>query len=146
MTSHLRIRPGRPSDAAFLVEMARFASVIEDRPLPPPDDPELQLPSSPDAVVVAEPELGAAWWTFVEPPLVAGAPELVVAVTPTARGRGLGGALLDALAARAAEAGHHHLALNVHIRNPAARLYSRTGFVVAGKGRGPLGVAMVRQL
>jgi hypothetical protein len=38
------------------------------------------------------------------------------------------------------------LALNVHIRNPAARLYSRAGFVVAGKGRGPLGVAMVREL
>jgi hypothetical protein len=28
----------------------------------------------------------------------------------------------------------------------AARLYSRAGFVVAGKGRGPLGVAMVREL
>jgi len=33
-----------------------------------------------------------------------------------------------------------------HFRNPAAHLYSRAGFVVAGKGRGPLGVAMVREL
>jgi hypothetical protein len=38
------------------------------------------------------------------------------------------------------------LSLNVHLRNPAARLYTRTGFEVAGKGRGPFGVAMVRTL
>ena len=73
-------------------------------------------------------------------------PELVVAVTPSDRGRGVGRCLLDAIATRAAEHGYDRLALNVHIRNPAARLYSRAGFVVAGKGRGPLGVAMVRQL
>jgi ribosomal protein S18 acetylase RimI-like enzyme len=60
--------------------------------------------------------------------------------------RGVGRALLDALTARAAEHGYDRLALNVHIRNPAARLYSRADFVVAGKGRGPLGVAMVRQV
>jgi ribosomal protein S18 acetylase RimI-like enzyme len=55
--------------------------------------------------------------------------------------------LLDALTARAAEHGYDQLALNVHIRNPAAaRLYGHAGFVVAGKGRGPLGVAMVLQL
>jgi GNAT superfamily N-acetyltransferase len=73
-------------------------------------------------------------------------PETVVAVVPAVRGQGVGRRLLDALAARAAERGHDRLALNVHIRNPAAHLYSRAGFVVAGKGRGPLGVAMVREL
>ena len=67
-------------------------------------------------------------------------------MTPSDRGRGVGRSLLDALATRAAEHGYDRLALNVHIRNPAARLYSRAGFEVAGKGRGPLGVAMVRQL
>ena len=67
-------------------------------------------------------------------------------MVPAARGRGVGRRLLDALATRAAESGHDRLALNVHIRNPAAHLYSRAGFVVAGKGRGPLGVAMVREL
>jgi hypothetical protein len=36
--------------------------------------------------------------------------------------------------------------LNVHLRNPAARLYTRTGFRVAGKGRGWFGVAMTREL
>jgi GNAT superfamily N-acetyltransferase len=96
-------------------------------------------------------QIGAAWWTFRVPPLVvapdgAPVPELVLAVTPSDRGRGTGRCLLDALATRAAEHGYDRLVLNVHIRNPAARLYSRAGFVVAGKGRGPLGVAMVRQL
>lgn len=95
--------------------------------------------------------IGAAWWHLHDPPLAVtpdGVPvaELVVAVTPDRRGRGVGRALLDALTVRAAEYGHDRLALNVHIRNPAVRLYSRAGFVVAGKGRGPLGVAMVRQL
>ena len=73
-------------------------------------------------------------------------PEIVVAVVPADRGRGTGRRLLDALAAHAARQGHDRMVLNVHIRNPAARLYSRVGFTVAGKGRGPLGVAMVREL
>lgn len=137
--------------------MARLASAIEDRPPPPVDDPQLVrgLPPSPDTSVLAlghdgQP-VGAAWWHFRKPPLVttpdgAPVPELVVAVTPHDRGRGVGRCLLDALTARAAEHGYDRLALNVHICNPASRLYSRAGFVVAGKGRGPLGVAMVLQL
>lgn len=151
------VRAGEPSDAAFIVEMARLASAVEDRPLPPADDPDLArgLPRSPDTAVLALDHdgrpIGAAWWQFREPPLVVApdgvpVPELVLAVTPSGRGRGVGRCLLDALATRAAEHGYDRLALNVHIRNPAARLYSRAGFVVAGKGRGPLGVAMVRQL
>ena len=97
----MRVRVGEPSDASFIVTMAQLASVIEDDPLPPIDDPALLLglPPAPDTAVVAldceERPIGAAWW---------------------------------------------------HIRNPAAHLYSRAGFVVAGKGRGPLGVAMVREL
>jgi GNAT superfamily N-acetyltransferase len=151
------VRTGEPSDAAFIVEMARLASVLEDRPLPPVDDPELAqvLPPSPDTSVLALDQdgysVGAAWWHFGKCPLVvtpdgAPVPELVVAVMPANRGCGVGRCLLDALTARAAEHGYDRLALNVHIRNPAARLYSRAGFVVAGKGRGPLGVAMVLQL
>jgi GNAT superfamily N-acetyltransferase len=153
----VRVRVGEPSDASFIVTMAQLASVIEDDPLPPVDDPALLLglPPAPDTAVVAldgdERPIGAAWWHIRDRSLVvtpdgAPVPEVVVAVVPAARGRGVGRRLLDALAARAAEHGHDRLALNVHIRNPAAHLYSRAGFVVAGKGRGPLGVAMVREL
>ena len=151
------VRTGEPSDAAFIVEMARLASAIEGRPLPPVDDPALVqgLPPSPDTSLLALHHdghpVGAAWWHFREPLLVvtpdgAPVPELVVAVMPADRGHGVGRCLLDALTARAAQHGYDRLALNVHIRNPAVRLYSRAGFVVAGKGRGPLGVAMVRHL
>jgi len=95
--------------------------------------------------------VGAAWWHFREPLLVVTpdgtpVPELVVAVMAANRGHGVGRCLLDALTVRAAQHGHAQLALNVHIHNPAVRLYSRAGFVVAGKGRGTLGVAMVRHL
>ena len=151
------VRTGEAADAPFVVEMARLASVIEDHPLPPADDPDLVqgLPPAPGTSVLALDDggrpVGAAWWTFREPPLLvppdgAPVPEIVVAVVPEERGRGTGRRLLDALAARAAQQGHDRLVLNVHIRNPAARLYSRIGFTVAGKGRGPLGVAMVRDL
>ena len=153
----MQLRTGSPADAPFLVEMARLAAVIEDHALPAADDPELlrALPAAPDESVVAlDPagrRVGAAWWHVHEPPLLVvpgggPVPELVVAVLPGERGRGVGRALLDALAARALRCGHDRIALNVHIRNPAARLYSRAGFVVAGKGRGPFGVAMVREL
>jgi predicted GNAT family acetyltransferase len=70
---------------------------------------------------------------------------MIVAVRADRRGCGLGTALIDALAVRAAEQ-FSSIVLNVHIRNPAARLYSRTGFTVLGAGRGPLGVAMQRDL
>jgi GNAT superfamily N-acetyltransferase len=151
------VRTGEPSDAAFIVEMARLASAVEGRPLPPVDDPTLVrgLPPTPDTSVLAldrgDRPVGAAWWHFREPLLVvtpdgAPVPELVVAVLPAGRGQGVGRRLLDALTESAARHGHDELALNVHLHNPAVRLYSRAGFVVAGKGRGPLGVVMVRHL
>ena len=70
---------------------------------------------------------------------------MILAVRADQRGRGVGTALIEELALRAAEQ-FSTIALNVHSRNPAARLYSRTGFTVVGKGRGPLGIAMHRDL
>ncbi|WP_101946818.1 GNAT family N-acetyltransferase [Mycobacterium sp. 3519A] len=111
------------------------------------------LPGSGDTVVVAE-ALGAsvgAVWTFVHDPLLLmGAnglalPEIAIGVMPAMRGRGVGGALIDALIERC-RGEHEALTLNVHQRNPAMRLYLRKGFVVTGQGRGALGVAMRRQL
>ena len=151
-----RIRDAEPEDRGFVVEMARFACTLEDRPLPDPDAPEVLacLPQAMSAAVIAtnddERPLGAAWWHLHEPPLVVTAdgsplPELTMAVVDDARGRGVGTALIEALVTNA---GTHFaaLALNVHLRNPAARLYTHNGFRVAGKGRGWFGVAMTRDL
>lgn len=97
-----------------------------------------------------ERRLGAAWCHLPEPPLVVGAdgaspPKLTMAVTEDARGHGIGTALIEGLATNAAT--HFtYLALNVHLRNSAARLYTRSGFRVAGKGHGWFGVAMTRKL
>lgn len=151
-----RIRDAEAEDRGFVVEMARFACTLEDRPLPDLDAPEVLacLPLAMSAAVIASDEdgrpLGAAWWHLHQPPLVVTAdgsplPELTMAVVEDARGHGVGTALIEALATNAAT--HFAaVALNVHLRNPAARLYTRTGFRVAGKGRGWFGVAMTREL
>jgi GNAT superfamily N-acetyltransferase len=137
--------------------MARHAGTIEDRPLPVADAPDVVevLPPSLDAAIVAVGEagaqLGAVWWHWHRPPLARDAddnplPELTVAVVEHARGKGIGTKLIEELAATAAARGFAALVLNVHLRNPAARLYTRTGFYVEGRGRGPFGVAMRRDL
>jgi len=140
----------------FIVEMARLACTIEDRPLPPKDAAEVlaMLPEADDCAVVAVDDkgrrVGAAWWCFRQPPLVEDedgtpVPEMAMAVVADARGQGIGGALIEGLAREAARR-FNQLSLNVHLRNPAARLYTRTGFRVAGAGRGWFGVAMCRSL
>jgi ribosomal protein S18 acetylase RimI-like enzyme len=90
--------------------------------------------------------LGAVWTIHHEPPLLVDAdagslPELTVAVAPEVRGNGVGGALLDELIVRCTGK-YEAIVLNVHRRNPAARLYERKGFRVVGAGRGALGLAM----
>jgi GNAT superfamily N-acetyltransferase len=72
-------------------------------------------------------------------------PEAAMAVAPEMRGDGVGGALLDELAVRCTGL-YAALSLNVHERNPAARLYQRKGFRVIGRGRGNLGIAMRKDL
>jgi len=66
---------------------------------------------------------------------------MIIAVVEDARGKGVGAGLIEALAGKAAER-FGTLALNVRLRNPAVRLYTRTGFV----SRGKVGVAMSRDL
>lgn len=59
-----------------------------------------------------------------------------VAVSPSARGRGIGGLLLDAAIAAAAEHGAHALYLDVRESNARARaLYDSRGFVEVGRRR-----------
>ena len=149
------LRPGGEGDRNFVIEMARQACIIEDRPLPPANAPEVleMLPASGDGVVIAvasgEKRVGAAWWHFHNPILLRSddgspLPEMIVAVEGNTRGQGVGTMLINAIAVRA-EGEFPALSLNVHLRNPAARLYTRTGFHVAGRGRGWFGVAMERR-
>lgn len=82
--------------------------------------------------------VGAAWYRQFEPHkrgegILAhrGVPEISIALVPEARGRGTGGALLEALCRRAADAGYKSLMLSVDPANERAlRLYRRLGFVV----------------
>jgi hypothetical protein len=69
-------RSATVGDAAFIVEMARHACVIEDWPLPDADSEDTQslLPRGGDVAVVAADtdgvRLGAAWTFHHEPPLL----------------------------------------------------------------------------
>ena len=152
----VQMRAATPDDEAFIVEMARHACIIEDWPLPDPDDEEVlsMLPPLGEVpIIAADPigvPVGAAWTWHNEPPLqVDGAgssvPELCIGVAPGRRGSGIGGMLLDALFAQCAET-MDAMCTNVHVRNPAQHLYQRKGFHVMGQGRGPLGLAMRKDL
>jgi len=152
----VEIRLAQQQDRDFVVEMAVLACGLDDRPLPARDDEAVLalLPGPADLALIATGEdgarRGAAWWHFHEPPLLVDdrgtpLPELTMAVAVEARGRGTGARLLVQLIA-GATGSFSAIALNVHMRNPAARLYMRNGFKVAGKGRGWYGVAMIRLL
>ena len=112
---------------------------MEDDPLPPVDDPALLLglPPSPDTAVVALDDDGRPTARRCPRPSSRWCPPYAARVSVVA---------CSTPSRPAPPSAATTVALNVHIRNPAAHLYSRAGFVVAGKGRGPLGVAMVREL
>jgi len=129
---------------------------LEDRRSPAANDPNVLalLPAPSDVALIAINDagdpLGVAWWHMHDPPLLTDAdgsplPELAMAVIDGARGKGVGTALVEALASEAADR-FRALTLNVHLGNRAARLYMRTGFRVVAKGRGWFGVAMSRGL
>lgn len=83
--------------------------------------------------------VGAAWFRlfgkdrpgygFVDE----GTPELAIAVVPSARGKGVGSALLDTLLAKARAAGYDAISLSVDRDNEGAiDLYERHGFEPVG--------------
>lgn len=154
--STVRLRAATADDHAFVVEMARHACIIEDRPLPDPDDDEVleMLPPPGVIPIIAEDRselpIGAVWTYYSSPPLRFGAdgaplPELCIGVAPGRRGDGVGGLLLDALFADLSPQ-VDVMCTNVHVRNPAKRLYERKGFREVGQGNGPLGLAMIKDL
>lgn len=145
----VRLRAATPSDQAFVVDMARQACVIEDWPLPDPGDDEVleMLPAPGTAVIIAEDRhgspVGAVWTYYSSPPLRtdvddAPLPELCIAVAPGHRGAGVGGMLLDALFDELAQR-FDSMCTNVHVRNPARRLYERKGFRDARPPQCPMG-------
>jgi ribosomal protein S18 acetylase RimI-like enzyme len=152
----VQMRAATSDDEAFIVEMARHACIIEDWPLPDPDDEEVlsMLPPPGEVPIIAvDPTgvpAGAVWTWHNDPPLQVDAagssvPELCIGVAPGRRGAGIGGMLLDALFGQCAET-MDAMCTNVHVRNPAQHLYQRKGFHVIGQGRGPLGLAMRKDL
>lgn len=142
-TARIVLRAVTADDDSFVVEMARHACVIEDRPLPDSDDAEVleMLPPAGVMPTIAEDhsgaQVGAVWTYYGSPPLRCDAagvplPELCIAVVPGHRGAGVGGMLLDAICT------------NDHVRNPAKRLYERKGFRGVGQGNGPLRLTLIK--
>lgn len=148
----ITIRGATLSDLPFLWEMLQESAFV-------PDDVRTQRRAQPerpaelrkylngwgraaDTGLVALDEegepVGAAWYRQFETGdrgdgILAhrGVPEIAIALVPEARGRGIGGALLDALCRQAAEGGYESLMLSVDPANERAlRLYRRLGFVV----------------
>lgn len=143
------VRRGGAQDVRFLRDMLHHAYYWKERmPDAGPGPVALYVKAwgrQGDTAVIAIDNgfpVGAAWYRlfdeqqpgygFVE----AATPELAIAVVPSARGRGAGSALLDALLARAREAGHGAISLAVDRDNAGAiDLYRRHGFeTVAERG------------
>ena len=146
----MRIRAATGGDVEFLRAMGYEAAIWRPDAARPALDEVLAQPHLAryldgwgrpgDGALIAEDErherLGAAWYrtfTAAEPGfgfLDESIPELSIAVRGDARGRGVGTALLRAIADRARDDGFTALSLSVERENPAARLYERVGFRV----------------
>lgn len=142
-----RTRLATPVDAIFLREMVYEAAAALTKD-PPPRDEALADPRIAafvdgwgrpgDHGVVAECNLepvGAAWFRIFddddpEGGFVGGqTPEMLIALVPEHRGKGVGGLLLAALIEKARDEHMPSLGLNVPRSNlPAAALFRRFGF------------------
>jgi ribosomal protein S18 acetylase RimI-like enzyme len=152
------LRSATPDDLA-LVKHAIFVAMAWDpaRALPPEEHllvhPELvkfhrDWGRTGDVGVVAEADGQATGIAFCrlftdddhgEGYVDAETPELVIAVWPEHRNRGLGARLLEALEKAASAEGRAQISLSVDAANPAVRLYRRAGYdVVREDGRGLL--------
>ena len=149
VTSRYTTRLAALADGTFLRTMLYEAASPLGRDRPPPEE----LLANPrvtafvdgwgrrgDHGVVAECELepvGAAWFRVFpdddpEGGFVGGeTPELLIALVPEHRGKGVGGLLLSALLQKAREEGKSQIGLNVPRANiPAVSLFRRAGFTV----------------
>ena len=136
------IRKGSVSDVRFLRDMLHHAYYWRERSPGVGSGPVALYVKgwgrSGDTAVIALADgfpIGAAWYRlfraaqpgygFVDERT----PELAIAVVPNARGKGAGGALLDALLQRARTDGHAVISLSVDRENTAAiHVYEQHGF------------------
>jgi 3-oxoadipate enol-lactonase len=143
-----RIRPAGPRDTGFLADMLVEAVNWSPRWNQSRDDIFATAaiahylsgwPRDGDLGVVAEAAgspVGAAWLRFLpaDDPgygfVAADVPELTIGVTPLWRGRGVGRALLRAVADRARERGIRQISLSVERKNFARQLYRAEGYQV----------------
>jgi ribosomal protein S18 acetylase RimI-like enzyme len=141
------IRRGGRQDVRFLRDMLHHAYYWRERKPGDGPGPAARYVKGwgrpGDTVLIAIDDgfpVGAAWYRlfrrdapgygFVDEET----PELAIAVVPSARGRGVGTKLLDALVARARQAGHDALSLGVDRDNSGAiELYERHGFERVGE-------------
>ena len=146
-TSPIVVRRGGEQDVRFLRDMLHHAYYWKERaPDTGPGPVALYVKAwgrQGDTAVVAIADgfpVGAAWYRlfgkerpgygFVDEQT----PELAIAVVPSARGRGVGSKLIDALLARAREEGHRAVSLSVDRANAGAiELYGRHGFEQVGE-------------
>jgi L-amino acid N-acyltransferase len=78
--------------------------------------------------------LGSYGWFKASPPGYSTTVEHTVMVSPTARGAGIGTALLEALIARATADGFHVMVASIDAENVGSiRLHERLGFVEVGR-------------
>ena len=147
------IRPATAQDGEFLVDMLMEAVNWSPEWKPRSrrrvlSDPRTahyiaDWPRDTDLGVIAEAgsePIGAAWVRFFPPDnpsygfLGPDVPELTIGVAASWRGRGVGRALLRAVAASAAEAGTGRISLSVERKNFARGLYLSEGFAVGDDG------------
>jgi ribosomal protein S18 acetylase RimI-like enzyme len=138
----LVVRRGGAQDVRFLRDMLHHAYYWKERtPDTGPGPVALYVKAwgrPGDTAVVAIDDgfpVGAAWYRLFakERPgfgfVDERTPELAIAVVPSARGKGVGSALLGTLLVRAREAGHTTISLGVDRANEGAiELYERHGF------------------
>lgn len=143
----MRIRPATPEDLGILWNFLAIAAYQPDvdaaKAVPFVAAHLAGWPRPEDFGFIAELEgaaIGAAWARQFSPNEQPAfyvdelTPEITIGVKPDIRGQGIGGRLLDALTAAAAQRGVG-LCLNVRHDNPARDLYERTGFrLVPGSG------------
>jgi ribosomal protein S18 acetylase RimI-like enzyme len=139
---HVVVRRGSPRDQRFLRDMLHHAYYWKERA--PGDGPgPVALYSKAfgrvgDTAVIAIVDgfpAGAAWYRLFDARqpgygfVDEATPELAIGVVPSARGKGVGSALIAALIARAREEARPGLSLAVDRANAAAiALYARFGF------------------